>query len=128
MTRRSFYDVSGRRPANLHTLVPSTSELRFVVEATPAAVCPSGVIRLTVSIHNPTDDALTEAPVLVMTDVYPHVVIANLAATDVLAGADVVVATDATIPELPTGKHEIFVMRATSPQGATIVVESPAAG
>ncbi|MCU1418344.1 MAG: hypothetical protein JWP32_2518 [Schumannella sp.] len=102
--------------------------MRFVVKATPAAVCPGGVIHLTVSIHNPIDHPLTEAPVLVMTDVYPHVVIANLAATDVLAGADVVVATDATIPELPTGKHEIFVVSASSPQGATIVVESPTAG
>ena len=46
-----------------------------------------------------------------MTDVYPHVVIANLAATDVLAGANELIATDATIPELPPGEHEIFVMR-----------------
>ena len=57
-----------------HALVPGTSELRFVVEATPMTVCPGGIIHLTVSIHNPTDHSVTEAPFLVMTDVYPHIV------------------------------------------------------
>jgi hypothetical protein len=108
-----------------HTLVPGTSELRFAVEATPTAVCPGGVVHLSVSIHNPTDHSLAEAPVLVMTDVYPHVVIANLDVAEVLAGATVVVETDATIPELPTGRHQIFVMSASTPEGATIDVESP---
>ena len=108
-----------------HTLVPGSSELRFVVEATPTTVCSGGVIHLTVSIHNPTGHSLKEAPVLVMTDVYPHVVIANLAATDVLAGATVTVFTSVTVPQLPAGAHEIFVMSARSPQGATIEVENP---
>ncbi len=109
-----------------HTLVPGTSELRFVVVATPTTVCPGGIIHLTVSIRNPTDHSLTEAPLLVMTDVYPHIVIAGLTAIDVPAGATVSVATDATVPEIPTGKHGIFVMSARSPEDATINVENPA--
>ncbi|MCU1399392.1 MAG: hypothetical protein JWN62_2501 [Acidimicrobiales bacterium] len=111
-----------------HTLVPGTSVLRFVVEATPTTVCPGGVIHLTVSMHNPTDHPLTEAPALVITDVYPHVVIAALAPAEVLAGATVAVATDATVPEIPAGKHEIFVLNASSPEGATINVQLPPLG
>ena len=108
-----------------HTLVPGTSDLEFTVAATPTTICPGGVLHLSVTMHNPTDHSIEETPVLVSTSAYPHVVIATLSRTEVPAGATKVVATEATVPELPRGKYEIFVLSARSPEGATIQVEDP---
>ena len=80
---------------------------------------------MTVNVPKPTDHSLQETPVLVITDVYPHVVIATLDGVRVPAGGAESVRSAVTMSLLPAGEHNMFVLSSTSTDGVIITIKEP---
>lgn len=107
------------------TLVPGTANLEFTVDAQPTIVCPGAKVMVTIGVHNRSDADVVVSPRLVITEVLPHIVVAQVAPISLPAGGSQTVITSIVVPLLPPGTYNMFVANGASFDGATISVRAP---
>ena len=104
-----------------HTMALAPPTLDYTLSATPASVCPGGTIEFTITVRNTGTDTVTVAPMLVVTEVYPHFALAIAAPVTVQAQSEASIVQPVVMPLLPAGPWTIRVYGSLNTVDITIV-------